>query len=47
MNSRINDEKEQVSDLADRIMEFIQSEQQTERQIKKQMKATHKICKII
>ena len=33
MNSRLNDTEEQISDLEDRIMEIIQSEQQTERQI--------------
>ena len=35
MNSRINNAEEQISDLEDRIMEITQSEEQTERQMKK------------
>ena len=35
MNSRLNDTEEGMSDVEDRIMEITQSEQQTERQIKK------------
>ena len=33
MNSKLNNAEQQISDLEDRIMEFTQSEQQTERQI--------------
>ena len=36
MNSRINNAEEQISDLEDRIMEIIQSGQQTESQIEKE-----------
>ena len=39
MNSRINNAEEQISDLEDRIMEIIQSKEQTESQMKKIMKA--------
>ena len=35
MNSRLNNAEEQISYLEDRIMEITQSEQQTERQRKK------------
>ena len=35
MNIRLNDTKEQISDLEDRIMEIIQSAQQTERKKKR------------
>ena len=35
MNSRLNDTEEFISDLKDKIMEITQTEQQTERQIKK------------
>ena len=38
LKSRMNNAEELISDLEDRIMEIIQSEQQTENQIKK-MKA--------
>ena len=34
MNSRMNNAEERISDLEDRIMEIIQSKQQTESQIK-------------
>ena len=33
LNERLNDTKECISDLEDRIMEFTESEQHTERQI--------------
>ena len=35
MNSRLNEAEEWISDLEDGIIEITQSEQQTERQIKK------------
>ena len=46
MNSKVNDTEDQTSDLEDRIIEIIQSEQQTERQMKK-LKATYEIYGII
>ena len=46
MNSKVNDTEDQTSDLEDRIIEIIQSEQQTERQMKK-LKATYEIYWII
>ena len=39
MNSRMNNAEERKSELEDRIMEINQLEQQTETQMKKQMKA--------
>ena len=39
MNNRMNNAEERISDLEDRIMEITQSEQQTESQIKKKLKA--------
>ena len=36
MISRLNNAEEQISDLEDRIMEIIQSEQQEESQMKKE-----------
>ena len=45
MNSKLND-TEGISDLENRIMEITQSEQQTERQMKK-MKAIYEIYGII
>ena len=47
MNSRVNNAREQISDLKDRIMEITQTEQQTERQMEKKMKATYEIYGII
>lgn len=35
MNNQINEREKQVSDLEDRVTEIIQSEHQTERQMKK------------
>ena len=46
MNSKVNDTEDQTSDLEDRIIEIIQSEQQTERQMKK-LKTTYEIYGII
>ena len=46
MNSKVNDTEDQTSNLEDRIIEIIQSEQQTERQMKK-LKATYEIYGII
>ena len=39
LKSRMNNAEEQISDLEDRIMEITQSGQQTENQLKKNMKA--------
>ena len=39
MNSRMNNAEKRISDLEDRIMEIIQSEQQTESQMRKKVKA--------
>ena len=38
MNSRMNNAEEQISDLEDRIIEIIESEWQTESQMKKKKK---------
>ena len=46
INSQLNDTEEQISDLEDRIIKITQSEQQTERQIKKK-KATNETYGII
>ena len=40
LKSRMNNTKERISHLEDRIMEITQSGQQTENQIKKNTKAT-------
>lgn len=42
MNRRLNDTREHINDLEDKIMKVAQSEQQTERQMKI-IKATYKI----
>ena len=39
LNSRMNNAEKQISDLEDRIIEITQSGQQTENQMKKNMKA--------
>ena len=39
IKGRMNNAEEQISDLEDRIMEITQSGQQTENQLKKNMKA--------
>ena len=43
MNSRMNNAEEQISHLEDRRMEITKSEQQTESQMKKEMKAISEI----
>ena len=47
INSRMNNAEERMSDLEDRIMEITQSEQQTESQMEKKMKAIKEIYGII
>ena len=47
MDSWLNETKELISDLEDRIVEISQLKQQTERQMKKKKEATFKIYRLI